>query len=508
MTRIISLILSILFLLYLSVQAQTPFVPEKRDYIWLTGYASFSSNPVFGGARIDFNFSPPLVTEDSRDLDLYTNNTVMSDVEGNLLFYNNGQAIAGADHEILTNGSDINPDEETDDFLWQASLSLPIPDNPHDYILLHEEALGADVLVTNLYATYINMENEGEVVDKNVVIINDTLDRGKITATRHANGRDWWIIVRKLDSNVYYKLLLTPEGLQGLDQQEVGEASLSGIGRASFSPDGTKYAFYNGILPEQEYLNVFDFDRCSGQLSNPKFFHFQDGDDISFFGQSVAFSPNSRYLYLNTAQVMFQYDMEAEDIFESVDTVAIYNESIPPPNGWVTYMYLSQLGPDDKIYINTTGSSFRYHIIHNPNEPGIAANFEQNALFLPTFNTRTIPNNPNYRLGPLDGSPCDTLGIDNVIVNAQELENAYPPTYTLFPNPSTGQVTLESMYSVGEEAEIWLTDFSGRILQRLDVVENSSVEIDLDGLSNGIYICLVKDETGQIVYSEKLVVSR
>ncbi len=169
---------------------------------------------------------------------------------------------------------------------------------------------------------------------------------------------------------------------------------------------------------------------------------------------------------------------------------------------------MTQLAPDNKIYINSLPSSFRYHIIHNPDEPGQSANFEQNALFLPTFNRRTIPNNPNYRLGPLDGSPCDTLGIDNVMVNIEEQENEYPATFTLFPNPSSGRVTLESMYSVGEKADLWLTDFSGRVLQRLDVVGNSSVEIDLDGLSNGIYICLVKDETGQIVYSEKLVVSR
>ncbi|MBK8966601.1 MAG: hypothetical protein IPM36_07930 [Lewinellaceae bacterium] len=25
-----------------------------------------------------------------------------------------------------------------------------------------------------------------------------------------------------------------------------------------------------------------------------------------------------------------------------------------------------------------------------------------------------MPNFPNYRLGPLDGSPCDTLGLDNL----------------------------------------------------------------------------------------------
>ena len=494
--------------MYLSIQAQTPFVPEKRDYVWLTGYSSFTSDPLFGGARIDFNQSPPLVTEDLRELDLFANNSVVCDISGNLLFYNNGHNISSANHETLLNGSGINPNSTDNNFLWQASLSLPIPDHPDSYVLLHEESLGVDVLVTTLYSSYLSMEGGGEVTEKNIPIIQDTLSAGKITATRHANGRDWWILIGRFNDNIYYKLLLTPEGLDGPYSQEIGLAPITGTGRACFSPDGTKYAVYNGFLPEKEYLNVFDFNRCTGELTNPQFLHFQDGDDIAFFGQSVAFSPNSRYLYLNTHNVIFQYDLEAIDLFGSIDTVAVYDESIPPPNGWNTYMYHMQLAPDNKIYITTRGASFRYHIIHNPNEAGMNANFEQNALFLPTFNARTIPNNPNYRLGPLDGSPCDTLDIDNVMVNIEEQENEYLPTFTLFPNPSSGQVTLESMYSVGEKADLWLTDFSGRVLQRLDVVGNNSVEIDLDGLSNGIYICLVKDETGQIVYSEKLVVSR
>jgi PKD repeat protein len=32
---------------------------------------------------------------------------------------------------------------------------------------------------------------------------------------------------------------------------------------------------------------------------------------------------------------------------------------------------------------------------------------------LATYNRFTSPHFPNYRLGPLDGSPCDTLGLDN-----------------------------------------------------------------------------------------------
>ena len=47
-----------------------------------------------------------------------------------------------------------------------------------------------------------------------------------------------------------------------------------------------------------------------------------------------------------------------------------------------------------------------------PDEGGIASHFQQHALKI-SNNAWTIPNFPNYRLGPLDGSPCDTLGLDN-----------------------------------------------------------------------------------------------
>ena len=37
----------------------------------------------------------------------------------------------------------------------------------------------------------------------------------------------------------------------------------------------------------------------------------------------------------------------------------------------------------------------------------------QHSILMPTGIFRGIPNFPHYRLGPLDGSPCDTLGLDN-----------------------------------------------------------------------------------------------
>lgn len=61
-----------------------------------------------------------------------------------------------------------------------------------------------------LYST-VNMtanNGKGMVVDKNIPIIEDYLADGEITAVRHANGQDWWIVIGKFDSNEYYRLLV------------------------------------------------------------------------------------------------------------------------------------------------------------------------------------------------------------------------------------------------------------------------------------------------------------
>jgi PKD repeat protein len=52
-------------------------------------------------------------------------------------------------------------------------------------------------------------------------------------------------------------------------------------------------------------------------------------------------------------------------------------------------------------------------VIAKPNKEGQECDVRQHTIHIPTNYDRTMPNFPNYRLGPLDGSICDTLGIDN-----------------------------------------------------------------------------------------------
>ena len=70
-----------------------------------------------------------------------------------------------------------------------------------------------------------------------------------------------------------------------------------------------------------------------------------------------------------------------------------------------------QLAPDGKIYSCATNGVNYLHVIHSPDEEN--CQYQQHGIKLPKYNGFSVPNFPHYRLGPLDGSSCDTLGLNN-----------------------------------------------------------------------------------------------
>ncbi|MCK9618221.1 MAG: hypothetical protein M0R21_10350 [Lentimicrobiaceae bacterium] len=53
----------------------------------------------------------------------------------------------------------------------------------------------------------------GAVTTKNVNLIPGANSTEKVTATKHANGKDIWIITHGWQNNTYYSFLLTQDGL-------------------------------------------------------------------------------------------------------------------------------------------------------------------------------------------------------------------------------------------------------------------------------------------------------
>ncbi len=454
-----------IFLIYLLLipilsPAQQVFQREKRDNIWQ-----------FGGkkARLDFSFSPVKVIEVNRMIPMDITNASICDTSGNLLLYTNGIAIANATHDTLQNGGRINYGVYTDGWVEagnvidQGALILPFPEQEDKYFIFYEKRTWAFEFGANAtrvysltYAVADMKENAGlgKITDKEVILIEDTLSLGKITSNRHANGRDWWIFVHEFNQDSYYRFLLTPEGVIGKDKIRSGEMIPSGVGQSYFTANGNKYIHFSyARFGESQYISIFDFDRETGELSNDQLVINQDSTAVL---AGMAISENSRFLYITSFTHIFQYDLEAEDIEASKVLVAEYDgfyDDMQYGNSW---FFLAGLAPDGKIYISPPAGSKHLHIIHHPNKKGIACEVEQHGIELPSWNIYTMPNYPYYGLGPLDGSPSDTLGIDNPppIADFEYVQDGTEDYKVDFYN-ATRFSPEATMYTVPDDAYLW-----------------------------------------------------
>ena len=307
--------------------------------------------------------------------------------------------------------------------LSQGIIALPDPTNSNKYYLLYPK-IRFDKAKKEPYASSLNYAvidmnddmNNGSVIIKDVPVINDTLNYEGLTACKHGNGRDWWIVVPSWNSKIYQRILLSPKGFQVLKPIEVSDTLINALTQTAFSPDGSKLIRNaDESFTTAADIDIFDFDRCSGLMYNQKRIkNTTNNEDIRF---GLALSPNGKYMYICHTSKILQFDITAKDISKSADTIAYYDGYIEDDIKVLkASFYLAQSAPDGKIYINSGNGVKHLHVIHKPNKKGVACQMQQHAFRLKTWNGGTLPNYPNYRLGPIDGSPCDTLGIDNIPV--------------------------------------------------------------------------------------------
>lgn len=140
----------------------------------------------------------------------------------------------------------------------------------------------------------------------------------------------------------------------------------------------------------------------------------------------VAFSAFERFLYGDNNTHLWQWDLQAENIAASQVLIDTFDGFIQP--GWFEMDFGPMMQtPDDRIYIVPPAGGSQYlHVIERPDLRAKECRFLQHNLNLTKWNARSAPNIPNFRLGPLDGSPCDTLGIDNLPVARWRFEENYP----------------------------------------------------------------------------------
>lgn len=256
---------------------------------WLLGYSGGG-----GHMRVNFDSLPISVNLVPRKMNFMEAEANISDSLGNLLFYSNGIFIADASNDTMQNGSGISKGSFNNNFVNQgipapqAAIILPSPASSNLYYLFFltfTSNVNGYWQPPGLFYCKIDMTLNGglgAVVQKKIPIVQDILIASELTACKHGNGRDWWIITHQYNSDMYYKFLLTPSSILGPFTQHIGSLMyVRGFSQSCFSPDGSKFACYNSY----EDLDIMDFDRCSGNFSN--FIHVPINDTAAAGG--VAF---------------------------------------------------------------------------------------------------------------------------------------------------------------------------------------------------------------------------
>ncbi|MEY4927097.1 MAG: hypothetical protein RI894_1533, partial [Bacteroidota bacterium] len=413
--------------LALKANAQYPY-DAKRDNVWINGYQTIlPPYNFYNTLRFDNRADPQIdsIWSNSYVGGFREQSPAICDTTGNLLLFTNGREIRNQYFEVIAdslNGGYWANSQVFGNPIPQGTMILPFPNHPNQYYFIHSRIcdtpfgiyLYIDDILTSIVDISLNNGRGQCILKNNLFLHHQFMDAGKISACRHANGRDWWIIIPEANTNGFAIMLLSPNGLEFINWQAIGDTTLTDIGQSCFSPDGTKYihcSTVGGIF--KSFLNILEFDRCAGTLSNPQQSIISDQNRVGeLFYAGCAASSDSRYLYVGATGYILQYDLNATNIFTTIDTVAYWNHRVSIGN--YQYFLQMQLAPNGKIYctpsVDTTMS-----VIHNPNEQGIACNTAPYSIRLYAMNN-AIPNYPNFRLGPVDGTVCDSLGIDNIVV--------------------------------------------------------------------------------------------
>jgi len=175
---------------------------QLHDYTWVLGYGGGDLSPdqdTFGLSILHFEDERLSITDNQEgEVDFLSNNVSYSDDDGQLQFYFNGQGVYGPGHALVPGGAGWFTGGFNSGWHYaQAGIALPFPGQENKAALIDSEAEFisingvAELVSPKLFFSMIVHEHESEieVALRKELLLSDTLDFGKLSACRHANGQ-------------------------------------------------------------------------------------------------------------------------------------------------------------------------------------------------------------------------------------------------------------------------------------------------------------------------------
>lgn len=434
-----------------------------------------------------------------------------ADKNGNLLFASNGWRLVNSYGEVLSYRlwhDDIpwpggSPDTTLVD-LTRGPLFLPDPSDSNRVYLFYSEYITNYPMQTLGFArvdrrfcyALLDIPTQS-LISKDHIILDEITALSDMVALRHGNGRDWWIYKPTLQSNQYYRGLLSTAGLSEFELYTV--PNMQGREQAftmtHFTQDGSMMAHFSTY--QAKYCQRLDVDRCTGNLSNPRetdlnpmfrpaevgnFILSPDGS--KFYGYRLNYNDSTYHPGTH------QYDFE----LDSLTLLSSQSSLLFLAPNFKELFFLTPIQSPDTILLYLGA-------IQNPDSLGALSNVDDYKY--PLLNIPTMlasANFANYRLGPLAGSACDTLGSVTVGAPVKPLSDAL----SIFPNPSREVLHVRFQGVGAQPALLTVYNSMGQVMHRqLLEQEYTTLQSNTLNLPTGVYT--VQVQSGRQAFTRKWV---
>jgi hypothetical protein len=332
-------------------------------------------------AAMTFNFGNPVALNGSVMFQNADAGTVsLSDSLGDLLFYSNGwNGVWNKNNVQMPNSNGLVGG-------WygaQTVLAVPKVGDSGKYYLFTVGDVTPPIV--GLHYSLIDMSLQGGLGDivagvKNIAIASGDSAVDCVSSVRHRNNKDIWVVVRKRGPHSkYLSYLITASGISA--SPVISPTNLSKFmtrgGDLRISQDGTK------LVCSDTLTEICNFNDLTGVVT-PRFLINAP------VATGAEFSVDTKYLYLCTiGSTYMQNDAKGWQFDMSyTDSSNFVQHQIQIGDGFASKL---QLAPNWKIYCGADPVIDSLHCINNPSLPGLACNYQKNAVYLKAENNGSLP---------------------------------------------------------------------------------------------------------------------
>ena len=321
----------------------------------------------------------------------------VADSTGRLLCYTNAEQVWDRRNQLMPNGTLRGGCNSA----AQGALLLPRPGNRQQYYLLTLDCFEHRMIGGLRYSVVDMTLNNGfgDVVMPNSLQVGVPRTTEALTAVRHADGINYWVVIHLWQSNVFLSYPVLATGLGTPVQSSVGSIHgmlnspnlTEGYGSLRASPNGQWLAATN---PDRNLAEILAFDNRTGQVSNARQVPLALPVGVSPYG--LEFAAGNGLLYLTTG---FSTAAAIPGAFEGLFQVDLRQPGLPVTQLATGGFGALLRGPDNRVYVTDNFAGLptsSLGVISQPDVAGAACGYQPASVGLGTGRRATgLPNFPN-----------------------------------------------------------------------------------------------------------------